>query len=335
MPAKASGGDRDSTSLITYLNVLLRRRWMILAICVSSMLVAFLYSKREAPRYRASAAFLVEESVRGTGNIAGARDFRPYQSFRNPANYYRRVALSSQILDPLLMEQFQIPGSAEAMTLLDYLTIKEGELKDRTYLGRSILAGCIQLGGQAGFPNLLSLNVSFDSPELAAEIANRLIGLISDFDLSIRAKRARGRTAFIDSQLRLAQRELKDGEEALEEFQERNRLSNSVKLRTLQGRLQREVQLQGELFVMLRKEQAVARIAEENEISAISVLEKAYPPREPYMPKTGSNVTLVGFAGFLLAIVLAFAAEFMTKLLRERKTRASSSPAPGGIPDAL
>ena len=149
----------------------------------------------------------------------------------NPADYYGRVAVSSEILDPLLMERFHVPGSVEATTLLDYLTIEEGELEDRTYTGRSILAECIEVGSRQTFPNLLSLTVSLDTPELAAEIANRLISLISDFDLSIRAKRARRRTAFINSQLVIAEQELREGEEALEEFQERNRLA-TVKLRT-------------------------------------------------------------------------------------------------------
>ena len=40
---------------------------------------------------------------------------------------------------------------------------------------------------------------------------------------------------------------------------------------------------------MLRKEQTSARIAEQSEGSAISVLEKAYPPREPYTPGMASD----------------------------------------------
>ena len=330
MPTSAPRNDHDSISFVTYLDVLLRRRWVILAICALSALVAFLYSKQKEPRYRASAAFLVEESGRGT--IAGARDYKPYQAFRNPADYYRRVALSSEILNPLLMERFSVPGSVETTTLLDYLT-EEGELEDRTHSGRSILAGCIAIGSQTSFPNLLSLTVSFDSPELAADIANRLISLVSDFDRGIRAKKARSRSDFIDTQLEVAQRELGEGEQALEEFQERNRLS-SIKLRTQLGRLEREVLLQGELFVLLRKEQAMARIAEEIEAPAISVLEKAYPPRQPYTPNIGSDVTLAGFAGFLLAIVLAFVAEFMTKFPEARK-RATSSGASGAVPETL
>ena len=333
MPTSTPGNEHDSSSLVDYLDILLRRRWMILAICVLSVLVAFFYSKRKEPRYRASAAFLVQESARET--IAGTPDYRPYQSFRNPADYYRRVALSSEILDPLLRERFHVPGSVEDTTLLAYLVNEQGELKDRTYIGRSILAGCIEVGSQTNFPNLLSLNVSFDNPELAAEIANRLIDLISDFDLGIRAKRARGHSAFIDSQLEIAAAQLEEGEQALEEFQERNRVSNSVKLLTRRGRLEREVKLQGELFVMLRKKQALARIAEENEASAIAVLEKAFPPREPYSPNTKNDVILAGFAGLLLAIVLAFAAELIGQMSIERRERQESQQTTGTIRNAL
>ena len=134
MPAATPKDDHDSSSFLAYLDVLLRRRWMILAIFVLSLLAAFFHSRGREPRYRAGAAFLVEESYRDV--IEGTRDFRPYQSFRNPADYYGRVAVSSEILDPLLMERFHVPGSVEATTLLDYLTIEEGELEDRTYTGR-------------------------------------------------------------------------------------------------------------------------------------------------------------------------------------------------------
>ncbi len=66
MPTSDPRNGHDSRSFLTYLDVLLRRRWMILAICVLSVLVAFFYSKRKEPRYRASAAFLVQESDRST-----------------------------------------------------------------------------------------------------------------------------------------------------------------------------------------------------------------------------------------------------------------------------
>ena len=86
---------------------------------------------------------------------------------------------------------------------------------------------------------------------------------------------------------------------------------------------------------MLRKKQALARIAEENEASAIAVLEKAFPPREPYSPNTKNDVILAGFAGLLLAIVLAFAAELIGQMSIERRERQESQQTTGTIRNAL
>ena len=83
--------------------------------------------------------------------------------------------------------------------------------------------------------------------------------------------------------------------------------------RAPEGREQIALQQSG-FFIELRTREAVSRLAGDEEVSAVSFVERAYPPREPYTSGAGTEVVLAGVAGLLLALTLACAAESLGRV---------------------
>ncbi len=120
----------------------------------------------------------------------------------------------------------------------------------------------------------------------------------------------RERISQIEMQIEAVRLDLEAAEETLERFLDANRLMSTARLTVQRRRLEREVAFQSGLFIELRTRKSISRLAQDEEISAVSIVEKAYPPREPYTQRAGTKVALAGVASFLLALVLACAAEY-------------------------
>ncbi len=308
--------DEDQISLVSYLNVLLRRRWLILGCTFFAALAAYAFSKLQTKEYQATATFLVAEK---SGSVAGEQGDSLFVSLKNPVDYYKKIAVSSPILDPLLKTEFTNPrGGTGTMTLLDLWKVKGGSQEERLYYGRRALSDRIDLSNPREFPYILTLQVTAESPRLAADLANRLIAALSAYDVELKTSNAREKIRFIDSQVKDTESKLQSAESKLEQFLERNRVLTATPLRMEKDRLEREVQLQQELSVTLKKELELARITEKKEASAISVIDKATPPRAASRPRTLMNVALAGVVGFMMAIFLAFVLEYAARLSVDR-----------------
>ena len=159
------------------------------------------------------------------------------------------------------------------------------------------------------FPYLLAVGVSLDSPEVASQIANSLVEKFVEADLSLRARRARERTSFINLLIEDAGVDLRAAEDTLEKFKDSNRLLSSIPVATEKVRLQRDLEVQREFYVRLRKQSLFYELAGQKGISAISIVEKARPAIEPYTLRVRTKVGLAGAGSLLLAVILACAVE--------------------------
>ncbi len=297
-------------SLFNYVRIGQRHRWMVLSVCVVSMLAAFLYSMRQKPMFRATATFLVARP-----GILRSRGVGLGVLLRNRPDFLVEHALNPELLDPFLMERFHVPGAGEPMVLLDHLGIEEDSLSERLYLGRSFLERNVEVTvPNESYPFLLAIDVVLDNAELASRIANRLVERVAEADAMRRGRANREHASHIEIQLQTVKLDLKAAEEALEKFLDANRLVSTARLTIQKRRLEREVRLQSGLFIELRTREAFSRLAGDEEVSAVSFVERAYPPREPYTSGAGTEVVLAGVAGLLLALTLACAAESLGRV---------------------
>ncbi len=309
---KPMPGTRDDTAFVgfaDYLDTVLSRRWIILSVCAVTMLTTFLYARRQKTMYRATATFLAAEPA-----IMKSQGLFLDSILRNNPRFLQANALNPELLDPLLTTSFDVPGADTPIVLLDYLGIDDGSLEDRLYSGRAALAAAIEVNIPDGrFPFLLAVNVKLDSPQVGSQIANRLVEQFVGADLTLQARRASERTSFIESLVEDVGVDLRIAEDRLEKYKDSNRLSSSISVVAEVARLERDLETQSALFVRLRKEELLYNSVGQEGGSAISMVEKARPPREPYTMGVGAKVGLAGLGSLLLAVVLACFAESLAR----------------------
>lgn len=308
-------GPEDGISLMHYINVLIRRRWLIVLLCFLSVTAAYVYSKLAAKEYQATATFLLAEK---TGTVMGEQENSLFTTLKNPSEYYKKVAVSSTILDPLLKLLLPDPKTGAASTLMSIWKVQGASEEQRMLKGRAALANRIEITSPREFPNILTLTVTAESPRLAADLANNLIDRLTDFDVTLRSSSAKQRTGFIQTQLTATEAKLKAAEARLQQFLERNRIV-PPHLQVEKGRLEREVELNKDLFLTLRKELELAQLTERKESSAISIIDKASPPLYRSKPKTLMNMALAGVVGLMFAVFAAFMLEFIGSAAADRR----------------
>jgi tyrosine-protein kinase Etk/Wzc len=150
---------------------------------------------------------------------------------------------------------------------------------------------------------------------------NRFIASLDEFNTKSRQSQARLRRQFIEQRVQSAGAELRNVEEQLRTFYERNRSwQQSPKLVYEEGTLRRQVEIRQEVYLTLNREYETARIEEVNDTPVITVIDPAVEPRRPSKPKP-LLISIVGFIlGGIAAAAWAFTADYLEELRRENGT---------------
>jgi uncharacterized protein involved in exopolysaccharide biosynthesis len=197
-------------------------------------------------------------------------------------------------------------------------------------LAREFFKGdTVSLAASTRDSNIFNLKVDWDDPQMAADIANAFTDELISNDRRIKSSTARTKREFIERQITDNEKRLKEAEDRLRDFKMRNiplyqaealgpagaaRLMGvSPELQLEKDRREREVKLESDLYVTLKKEHELAKIAENNEASTLAVIERASPPLQRIKPSTRTNVMLAAVVGLMLGIGLAFVLEYVAK----------------------
>jgi uncharacterized protein involved in exopolysaccharide biosynthesis len=150
--------------------------------------------------------------------------------------------------------------------------------------------------------------------ELSAEIANKLIDLVSTFDREIRVSRAKSLRVFLQMRHDSAQAALRMAEDNQRSFYERNRgfIGGSPSLKFEEQRITREVELASELYVSLDRQLEVARIDEINEAALITIIDSAVIPRKALWPRYWVTLFTATAVGLLVGLLLAASASILS-----------------------
>jgi uncharacterized protein involved in exopolysaccharide biosynthesis len=305
--------DDELISPFSLLNVILRYRLLILACVLLATAAALAARTSRTSMYEASVKFVPNPAA--DNNVAGSRSDPSPQA--DPADYYTNLLHSSEVLDKVLGRSFQGQSS-----LKDLLAIRAETPELRMLLARSRVRGAVKLTApRAGRPGaVLTLSVRWSDPRMAADLANVLVDELAAYDRRIKSATARGKREFIEKQIYDTEALLKRAEEDLRVFKERNRLLAiaespppgdrvvvPAELQLARDRRQREVTMQSELYLTLKKEHELARIAENNDGSALVIIERAAVS----LSRLGASGRLVVAAGPVVGLFVGVVAAFL------------------------
>jgi uncharacterized protein involved in exopolysaccharide biosynthesis len=133
---------------------------------------------------------------------------------------------------------------------------------------------------------IISVEVTTPEKQLSADIANQITTELDYFQRHFRSSNASEQRKFLEQRLGEIKNDLATAEENLKDFQEKNRtVMQSAELLLEQGRLQREVDLNSDLFIELKKQYEMAKLDEIKNTPIVAVLDRAMPPATRAFPR--------------------------------------------------
>src|SRR5436309_2246334 len=273
------------------------------------------------PKYAAVASFIPEQTSTtrlssGLGNLANQFGVSLRSDPLQSGRFYADVLLSRRVVERVLQSYYSLPGSvatSDSATLLDLLQVRGRDSLDRLQKGVKKLRGATSVD-PAIRTNIVTLTVTARDPFLAAAVANRFVETVNEFNTRIRQSQAGRRRSFTEQHADSAERELRAAEDRLKSFYEQNRSwQQSPKLQYRLGQLQRQVDIEKEVYLTLRRDLETARIDEVNDLPLITVIDVAVPSRER-QPRRAIIVIGSTLLGVIASLVGAYAAWYWRTL---------------------
>lgn len=308
--------EQEEIHLINYVNVVLKRRWMIIVGVLICVLFTGIYSKSLPPVFKASAKFLPSKNPEMTsrmGTLIGTSG--RIESFETnvTSEYYTELLTSFPFLERIAKRKFFSKKMGEDVDLISYYEVEAENETERLIMVVETIGDSLEIS-TARTTKVVSLSYSSGEPELSAAIVNAFLVELNRYNQDIRDSRAKQNREFIEEQLEETRKLLKNATAALADFGAKNRKIATPDLEIELDRLKRNVRVQEEVYITLKKQLQLAKIEEQEKKPVIEIIEKASVPLYKSSPKTMRNVILAGFVSLFLFIGLAFVLEYISKM---------------------
>jgi len=235
---------------------------------------------------------------------------------RSPA-FYADLLRSREVLEKVLSAEIRGPtGGADSVTVYELYHIRAKTPELRLEDGIKALRQRVTVAVDQR-TNVVRFDVEARSPVAAHDVARLLLQAVSEFNLDTRQTIARNKRQFIEGRVASTEQELRAAEEALRAFYERNRLwQNSPQLRFEEQRLNRQVAVEQELYLTLRREYETARVEEVNNTPLLTEIDAPQVPGRRTRPKRTLTVLLATAVVCIVACGLAVAIERHRELVQ-------------------
>jgi len=311
--------EREEFHLIDYVNVVLKRRWMIVIGVFLCVLFVGIRLKMQSPVYTASAKFLPSRNPEMTsrmGTLIGTSG--RIESLENnvTSEYYTLLLKSSPFLERIANKKFFSKKLGEEVDLISYYQVEADNKIERSTIIIKTIGDSLEISTDRT-TKVVSISYSTGEPELSAAIVNVFLEELIIYNQDVKESKTKQNREFIESQLNENRKLLQNAETELANFTAKNRIIGTPALEVELDRLKRNVKVQEEVFLTLRKQLELAKIEEQEKKPVIEILEKAAPPLYRSSPKVRRNVILAGFVSLFLFIGIAFALEYISKINHE------------------
>jgi capsular exopolysaccharide synthesis family protein len=281
----------------TYMQVLLRYKWVIVTCGIVAAAVAFGISSQLTPLYSADATVRVASAPGGTS------DYVYSASATRLSNTYVEIATSEISLNKV-MERLGLQKKPS----VEVAVVPETEL--------------------------ISISASDPDPRRARDIVNTLAGLMVEQSMELYGGDAPTARVILEEQLQQAKVDL---DSAVSEYDQTLRSHQSVATQEADAApipnpdvemLGRIVTVRQQIYGDLLQRYETARTNEQLRANAITIVQPASLPLKPSTPKVPLNTALGLVAGLAMGMILAFLFEGMDRTVRDVEDVAAMTPLP-------
>lgn len=317
-----AGPQQGEISLFALGGVLLRWRRRIVVLGLSGAALGLAFGLLSDRVYKSSATFVPQGSQMGaeSGLALAANQF----GIRLPSSgggwdpaLYVKILQSYALLEPIALDTVVVTEEGgRRVALTDLLKVEAPTPALRAYRAVKALGDVVSVDEDKDL-GAVKLSVSTRWPSVSLALAQRLLKGVNEFNLETRKSQAAAERQFAGVQAADAERALRDAEDRLRGFLERNRsIMGSPDLRLAQDRLQRDVTMRQELYTSLARDLEEAKIREVRDTPVITVLET---PRLAVLREARGTVrkgVLGGLAGGILAAFIALISQAVAAMRR-------------------
>jgi uncharacterized protein involved in exopolysaccharide biosynthesis len=281
------------------LEALWAERRLILGGSLLAAVVVLLVSLLFPRFYRSSATILPEldknkfagmAQLQGLANLAGLTS-----GSTDLSRLYPAIATSDAVLRSVILQRYRTAAFADSVDLIRYFGLDEGSDERNMYEALKSVRNLLGVSNDTK-TSIVTLWVEMREPQLAADVLNAVIRQVDAFMRLKRTTSASEQARWIGERLAQVEPELRQAEEALRDFREKNRrVSDSPDLLLRQERFIREVTIRSTIAVELKKQLELAKIEEIRNVPIVNVLDAGIAPVRKERPHYGIN-TMVAFA---------------------------------------
>jgi uncharacterized protein involved in exopolysaccharide biosynthesis len=264
-----------------YLEILLKRRWIIIQAMVVIFLTVIVGSSMQKPVYQTGVKILVQQSGTNIGvlsELARMGELTGVSRTSNPINTQIEILKTRPIID-------------EVINKLELKNDKGEVLSYKSILSRMSIASL-------RMTDIIQVNIESTDPKEAMDIANTLGEVFVEHNQKLNQEEARKAKKFIEGQLSQTGRELSRAEATLEK---------QINI----AKLARSTRVSEQIYIDLLRKLGEARISEAIQLSNVRVIEPAVLPTSPIKPRKTMNAMLALIFGSMVGLGLAFLFEYM------------------------
>ena len=151
---------------------------------------------------------------------------------------------------------------------------------------------------------VVSFTATGRTPEMAKAVADSILAAVNDFNINIRQTRARAEYAFAEARADEAARALSAAENAVAQFNMRNRVFSSPALQIENDRLKRVADIAAQVYLQLRLQAEQAAVQQVRDTPALTVIDAPSLPIKASSPRKVLSVLAGALAGLLGVLIL-------------------------------
>jgi uncharacterized protein involved in exopolysaccharide biosynthesis len=307
--------------LIAVVNAVIRRRWSLIGIVAVGVAISVTWALTTAESWTSSVRFLPVGGSSMTirlGSIAGA-GAGVLDSNEAGSDYFAELLKSSTFMESVAAEPLQVDAAGTQQLLAERWEFPDEDPDIRLQqTAQALLKSCkvtvAKAAASPAAPRLITVDISADSPQLAAALGTRILERIHEHNEEVRGARGRANREFVEKQLHEAREELARATDAFARFTARNRRLVTPTLLADRDRLEREVRVKEEVFLTLTRQAELVKIEEQDTRVSIEVIQAPEVPLQRTAPRRSQTVAM----GTMLSLMAGLGWIYVSERLRRR-----------------
>ncbi|MDR2594012.1 MAG: hypothetical protein LBC87_04495 [Fibromonadaceae bacterium] len=292
----------------------------VLAVLVFVLVVggAFAFAFLSTPFYQTEAKIIYQTTGSPQSSGLGALAMLAGVSTSkadDPSAYLQDIILSNNMLQSILAEKWNVSVALpDTLTPVDLQTLwkikpdttKENwQMKLKYKMLSALKKGKYIVFSQDKKSGVITLTTEFQDPQVSFDVNNFIYNQLTYILKNKMHFKASENRKFTEERLLEIKDNLKEAEDNLRRFRQRNRLRVDPADELEDARLQREVLMNQEIMIQLQKQYEIAKIDEARDIPVLDVIDLPMKPIEKSKPKRRIIVLVGGVAAIFFAMLVA------------------------------